>query len=92
MKKWFRRLAYFALFIFLFINIVAAFHAYKFTHFYDKHSASTQNPEQMSAWEKTKVILTGVDYVKKDILEVPSFPYKDVTLHTSDELALKAWR
>jgi alpha-beta hydrolase superfamily lysophospholipase len=91
MKKWLKRVLYFLLFIFLFVNIVAAFHAYKFTHFYDSNKVHTKRPEDMSAWEKTKVILTGVDYVKRPITEVPSQPFEDITIKTSDGVSLAGW-
>lgn len=91
MKKWLKRIAYFLLFIFLFVNVVAAFHAYKFTHFYDSNKVHTRRPEDMSAWEKTKVILTGVDYVKRPITEVPSQPFENVAIKTSDGISLAGW-
>ncbi|WP_207497309.1 alpha/beta hydrolase [Aridibaculum aurantiacum] len=91
MKKWLKRIIYFVLFLFIFLNIVAAFHAYKFTRFYESDKAYTKKPEQMSGWEKTKVILFGVDYVKRPIVDKPSIPYEDVVLRTSDDLDLKAW-
>ena len=91
MKKWLKRFLYFLLFIFIFINVIAAFHAYKFTHFYDEQSVHTKKPEQMSGWEKTKVILTGVDYAKRPITDVPSAPFNEVTITTCDNINLKGW-
>lgn len=91
MKKWVKRVMYFLLFIVVFINIVAAFHAYKFTHFYDADTAPTARPEQMTAWEKVKVILTGVDYVKRPINETPAQAFENIDVETDEGLRLKGW-
>jgi uncharacterized protein YhhL (DUF1145 family) len=72
MKKWFKRLAYTLIIIFVFLNIVAAFHAYRFTHFYNERDLPRKKVEQMSSWEKTKMVLFGVDYAKLTISELPS--------------------
>jgi hypothetical protein len=91
MKKWLKRLAYIFLAIFVFLNIVAAFHAYKFTHFYSENDLPRKKVEQMNGWEKTKIVLFGVDYAKHTIRELPSHAYTDFTITTSDKVNLKGW-
>ncbi len=91
MKKWLKRIVYFLLFIFFFINVVAAFHAYRFTHFFDEKTIPTKKPEEMNGWEKTKVVLMGVNYAKRPITDVPAAPFQNVTINTSDDLKLQGW-
>lgn len=91
MKKWLRRVLYFCGFLFILLNVVAAFHAYKFTHFYDNNRSYTKKPEEMSGLEKAKVILFGVNYVKRPLNSAPDVPYENVAIETDDELQLKGW-
>lgn len=91
MKKFLKRLGYTVLVLFILLNILAAFHAYKFTHFYNLDGVSVKKPEQMNGWEKTKAILFGVDYPKKKITEFPAVAYKDFIVKTEDGLKLHGW-
>jgi alpha-beta hydrolase superfamily lysophospholipase len=43
------------------MNVVAYFHAYKFTHFSVASLEKTKSPEQLSAFSKIKTLLTGVN-------------------------------
>jgi esterase/lipase len=89
LKRTFRVL----LLLFLFLNVVAAFHAWKFTHFYapgtfaNKH----QQPEQMSMLEKAKMVLFGVRLSKSVLKHTPDVPYETVHLTTSNGLELEGW-
>lgn len=91
MNKWLKRVLYCILFLFVFINILAAFHAYKFTHFFNEKDIAVRKPEEMSGWEKTKIILFGVDYAKRPINALPLQPYKDFAVTTTDGLKLQGW-
>jgi uncharacterized protein len=91
MKVWLRRVVYLLLFVFVLLNILAAFHAYKFTHFYNEEEVAVKKPEQMNGWEKAKTILFGVNYTKRSITTVPAHPYKNFTTTTSDGLQLQGW-
>ena len=46
-KKILLRIFWLAFFIFLFLNLVAAFHAYRFTHFDKEATSKTNNPVQL---------------------------------------------
>jgi alpha-beta hydrolase superfamily lysophospholipase len=89
--KWIKRFVYTFLILFVLLNVVSAFHAYKLTHFYNRN-AKVKKPEQMSGWEKTEAILLGVDYPKKKIEEFPSMAFQKYTVQTEDGLHLKGWR
>ncbi len=51
--KFLRRIFRILLFLFLLLNMVAAFHAYKFTHFYPNSEIVKKKPEDINWWDKT---------------------------------------
>jgi len=77
--------------IFVLVNIIVAFHAYKFTHFYNNGEISIKKAEDKSGWDKTREILFGINAEKKknDIAADSSF--QTVYLTTKDSLKLEAW-
>jgi uncharacterized protein len=79
------------LFLFVLLNIMAAFHAWKFTHFYDDALLKRPKPEQMGGWEKTKAILFGIRYPKSQNLIQPDTVFTNLSLTTTDGLTLWAW-
>jgi len=64
MKKISKRLLFIGATIFILMNVVAAFHAYKFTHFAPANTVRTADPRQLSLSEKIKTIFTGVSLPK----------------------------
>jgi alpha-beta hydrolase superfamily lysophospholipase len=89
--KLLKRIGWTSLCLFVLLNIIGAFHAYKFTHFYPDTSHANKRPEQMSTWEKTRMILFGIQISKPVVLEKPTVPYETITLHTSNNLKLEGW-
>ncbi|MDX1936507.1 MAG: alpha/beta hydrolase [Flavihumibacter sp.] len=79
------------LIVFIFLNIIAAFHAWKFTHFYDGAATVRLKPEQMSGWQKTKAALFGITYYKSENKEQPALPFKTIPLKTAGGLTLQSW-
>jgi hypothetical protein len=77
--------------LFLLLNIMAIFHACKFTYFYDDQTAPVKKPEQLTAWEKTKLITTGVAYSKSVNADHPAIPFDTLSLLTEDHLRLRGW-
>jgi alpha-beta hydrolase superfamily lysophospholipase len=76
---------------FIFINVIVAFHAYKFTHFYDNNNTSLKKPELMSGWEGTEAILFGEDYYKAKIVSFPQNNYQNFETRTNDGILLEGW-
>jgi len=76
------------LLLFILINIITAFHAYKFTHFYEASEAPVRN-EKKSGWAVTKDILFGINAYKQKNKVLDSV--ENVVLTTSDNLKLKGW-
>lgn len=91
MKRFFKRLAWTCIVLFILLNIIGAFHAWKFTHFYEDGGRRNKLPEQMSAGEKIKTILFGVRIAKSATTNFPSVPYETVLLHTTGGLRLEGW-
>ncbi|MEV4882833.1 alpha/beta hydrolase [Chitinophaga ginsengisegetis] len=91
MKRFFKRLAWTCVVLFILLNIIGAFHAWKFTHFYEDGGRRNKLPEQMSTGEKIKTILFGVRIAKSATTSFPSVPYETVLLHTAGGLRLEGW-
>jgi hypothetical protein len=90
-KKWLRRTFRFGLFLFVLLNVVAAFHAYKFTHFYPNLGGRPKKPEQWSFGDKASAILFGVKYPKSENFTKPGTPYDTVQLRTADSTLIDGW-
>lgn len=89
LKKWMKRIGYTLLGLFILLNIVTAFHAYKFTHFYE--NGSIKKPEQMSGAEKLSAMLFGVKYPKSKVVDSFQIPHKNISLTTKDGFNLEVW-
>lgn len=90
LAKWLRRIGYTLLVLFLLVNVIAAFHAYKFTHFYS-NTKPVKKPEQMSGGEKLKAIFFGVRYPKSKVIDSLGLKHDTVLLKTTDSLQLESW-
>ncbi|MBK7432749.1 MAG: alpha/beta hydrolase [Chitinophagaceae bacterium] len=91
MKKILKILLRVFLVLFVVVNIITAFHAYKFTHFYDNGSVEIKRPEDKSGWEKTKEILIGIKAVKQKNYISTDTGFQPVTLITKSKLKLQGW-
>lgn len=86
-----RRIFRIAIFLFLILNVMAAFHAYKFTHFYPDKEIQVKKPEEMNGWDKASAIFFGVNYPKSKNATTPYIAYSTVTLTTESKLKIEAW-
>ncbi len=77
--------------LFILINIIAAFHAYKLTHFYEPGEVTIKADSLESGWEKTGQILFGINAVKKPNDPVADTTYQTVYLTTKDRIKLNGW-
>lgn len=90
MKSFAKLLLRTVIFIFILLNIVVAFQAYKFTHFYNPGEVVIKKQNEKTGWEKTQEILFGINAVKQTNLAADS-NFKTVYLTTKDGLKLQAW-
>ena len=77
--------------LFILVNVIVAFHAYKFTHFYNKHEISIKKDEDKTSWDKTKEILFGINAIKKINTVTADSTFETIYLKTKDSLKLEAW-
>jgi uncharacterized protein len=76
--------------IFILVNIIVAFHAYKFTHFYDIGTANIKKDADKTKWDKTKEMLFGINFEKQKNTIADS-TWQTVWLATKDSLKLEGW-
>jgi len=86
-----RRILRIVFFLFIVLNIIVAFHAYKFTHFYPENEISVKKPEEMNGWDKTKAILFGVNYAKSKNTLPTDTVFQTINFKTKDGLSIEAW-
>ncbi|MBC9933643.1 alpha/beta hydrolase [Chitinophaga qingshengii] len=91
MRRFFKKALYTLLFITLLFNCIAAFHAWKFTHFYENNRQRNKRPEEMNVGEKLKMIFFGVRLSKSITSTHPNITYDTVQLLTSNGLHLEGW-
>src|SRR5688572_19001255 len=77
--------------LFVLLNIVVLFHAYKFTHFYESNEIVIKKPGQKTGWDITKEMLTGANYAKQKN-SMPDRGVKSIYLTTAGGLKLEAWQ
>ncbi|MFC4262807.1 alpha/beta hydrolase [Ferruginibacter yonginensis] len=76
--------------LFLLLNIITLFHAYKFTHYYEAGEVNIKPNNEKTGWDKTKELLFGFTAAKQPNLP-PDSSYKIINLYTKDSLRLEAW-
>jgi hypothetical protein len=77
--------------LFVLLNIIVAFHAYKFTHFYNNGEIIIKKNEEKTGWDKTREILFGIDAVKQRNTNASDSTYQSITLTTKDSIKLEGW-
>jgi len=90
MQKWLKRIGYTLLVIFILLNVMMAFQAYNFTHFY-AGVPKPKKPEEMSTKEKLSSIFFGVKYPKAILVDSLHIPHETIHLATTDGINLEAW-
>jgi len=90
MKKILRRILKVLLILFILLNVVVIFHAYKFTHFYNYGEVTVKPASHKTGWEKTKEILFGFNTSKRPD-SIPSGQFETIYFTTKDNLKLQAW-
>ncbi len=89
MKRAFRSLLRLAIVLFILLNVVVAFHAYKFTHFYN--AGELKQSHDKSSWDKVKAMLFGINAEKRRNDIIPDSTFKTVYLTTKDSVKLEGW-
>jgi uncharacterized protein len=81
--KFFSRLL---LFVFICVNIIAAIHAYKFTHFSSKFISKTKSPEKLTFSEKISALFLGVNNPRPVNKHKPTQVYSTLVLQSNKKI------
>ncbi|MFP9098062.1 alpha/beta hydrolase [Flavobacterium sp. RHBU_24] len=73
---------------FILLNIIAAVHAWSFTHF-DDNAGARVNPDRMTNTQKAKLLLLGATLPRPVNTDLPSRDFERVTLQSNVQLS--AW-
>ena len=73
------------------INISAALHAYRVTHYYNDDKIREQRSSQGKLFLRTWRMMTGRKLPKSLIRYYPTIPYDTVQLTTNNGIKLEAW-
>ncbi|MCB0735562.1 MAG: alpha/beta hydrolase [Flavobacteriales bacterium] len=82
-----RKLRWLLLATFLTMNVVAYFHAYKFTHFSVEKIEKTKGANHLSSLDKAKTLLFGVNNPRPTNKGVPTVSFESVWLGTNGKTA-----
>lgn len=72
------------------MNLVAALHAYSFTHFSDSRTSRTSEAGQISGWEKISAVISGVNNPRPENFGHPVGAYETITMQSNSRI--EAWR
>ncbi len=90
MGKFFKFLLRTIVVLFILLNVIVVFHAYKFTHVYPQHSPKVIPQEQKTGSDKIQEIFFGINSAKQ-VNTLPDTSFTNVTLVTKNGLHLKGW-
>lgn len=77
--------------LFIVLNVITAFHAYKFTHFYDIGEATIKSQAEKSKWDVTSDLFFGIDAIKGRNNFVADSTFQTVYLYTKDSIKIEGW-
>jgi pimeloyl-ACP methyl ester carboxylesterase len=85
-KRLLKTTLWLTLILFLAMNMVAAFHAYKFTHFDATVRVKTKDATQLSVIDKIKTLLFGVRIPRPVNINKPNVAFKTVVLKSNKQI------
>ena len=81
-----KRLLIIVLTVFILLNIVAFFHAYKFTHFSSSNSTKTKDARELSFVQKVATLCFGVSNPRPENKMFPNRAYETIKLKGNTEI------
>ncbi|HYM94952.1 MAG TPA: alpha/beta fold hydrolase [Chitinophagaceae bacterium] len=75
---------------FILVNVSASLYGYKFTHFYDLSSVSSDPPSN-NFFAKTWRLFRGPHFFKSTVTDVPEVTYDSVVLYTKSKTRIEGW-
>lgn len=74
------------IFTFVLMNVVAAIHAYKFTHFIPSKTAKTNEPDKLTTREKIATLIFGISNPRPFNDLLPATDYKTLILNSNKKI------
>jgi len=85
-KKLFKLFVLSFLLLLVFVNLIAFFHAYKFTHFTKTEKDNDEKDNRPALLKKATVLLTGIDNERPENKATPALPYQTVRLQSNKQI------
>ena len=85
-RKILRRIIWIFAIVFVLLNVVAIFQAYRFTHFSGDISTKTRKPAELSAFEKIKVLALGVSNPRPVNTSGPHGHFETIMLQSNKKI------
>lgn len=85
-KKWIKRSVWTLTILFVLMNIISIFHAYKFTHFSDELAIKTKTPKHLTTGQKIKTLFFGVSNPRPENKTTPQENFEVVKLKSNKEI------
>lgn len=82
-KKKLKKIGFLLLIVFILLNIVGFFHAYKFTHFGDNKLARTRDPKELTLMRRLKSLALGINNPRPTNWQFPATPYQTIRLKSN---------
>jgi len=89
-KRLLRNLLLSFIILFLIINIIAAFHAYQFTHYDPQKTVKTSNPDKIGFAEKIKTLALGINNPRPANKRNPSKCFETIFFQSNKKI--ECWR
>ncbi len=83
LKKIIKRIGWGLLIIFILLNIIAFFHAYKFTHFGDNTLVRTRDPKELTFIRRIKSLAFGINNPRPTNGQFPTKPFETIRLKSN---------
>lgn len=84
-KKFFKRSGWIILIAFILLNIVACFHAYKFTHFSNDPGAKTKASD-LAFGQKVKALIFGINNPRPENRSTPTKDFETISLQSNKKI------
>lgn len=89
-RKWIKRSIWTFTAIFVLMNVVAIFHAYRFTHFSESQHVKTQDAKKLSTGQKISALFFGINNPRPENDTIPACTYETITLKSNK--TIECWR
>ena len=82
-KNTLKKIGWTLLTVFILMNIIACFHAYKFTHFGDNNLACTRDPKELTLIRRIKPLAFGINNPRPTNGQIPDKPFETIRLKSN---------